>query len=374
MLCLACQPQVHTFESEEVAPGVSHHEIFLLQGPWAIHVLEIDLPRAWKAGIRLHLGRPEKSGFARTSTLAEGALAAINGDFVIGQGHVWPAGIEVHEGRVISPPRRRSAFAMTAEGRPMIAIFRFRAGVISAAGRTWPIEVLNPRRSVPGLKLYNHYAGAERDSIYDGIGFRLQRLDSSPSLDDTVQVLVSQVRRRAWPLQLDSKQWLVAADEGHLLGSQVTPGDTLKLFVHLPPAEHALEEAIGGGPRILRDGVVSIEYQEESLDRDFALARHPRTAIGYSRDRNILFLVTVDGRQPGSSVGMTLEELAQFMGRELANFSGAQVNAHQALNMDGGGQTTMVVRRQVVNKPSDPPGEGLVANALLVLAAKNPKN
>ena len=317
---IACQPQVHTFQWDELAPGVFHHEIFLLQGPWAIHVLEIDLSRAWEAGIRLHLSRPENGGLARTSVLANGALAAINGDFFIGQGQVRTAGIQVHGGRVISQPQRHSAFAMTAEGRPLIDVFRFRAGLISSDGRTWPIEMLNPRRIASGLKLYNHYARAERDSIYDGIGFRLQCLDAKPSLADTVQVQVSQVRRRAWPLQLDARQWLVAVGEGHLPSGEVIPGDTLKLYMHLPPAEEALQEAIGGGPRILRDGAVSIEYRVEGLDREFALERHPRTAIGYSRDRDTLFLVTVDGRQPGSSIGMTLEELARFMGRELADF------------------------------------------------------
>jgi exopolysaccharide biosynthesis protein len=80
-----------------------------------------------------------------------------------------------------------------------------------------------------------------------------------------------------------------------------------------------------------------------------------------------LILVTVDGRQAGYSVGMTLRESAQLM-RELG--------ATQALNLDGGGSSTMVVRRSwenavrytLANKPSDKEGERSVANALAVIS------
>ena len=80
-----------------------------------------------------------------------------------------------------------------------------------------------------------------------------------------------------------------------------------------------------------------------------------------------MILVTVDGRQAGYSAGMTLRESAQLM-RDLG--------ATQALNLDGGGSTTMVVRRSwehaaryiLANKPSDKEGERPVANALAVVS------
>ena len=65
---------------------------------------------------------------------------------------------------------------------------------------------------------------------------------------------------------------------------------------------------------------------------------------------------------------MSLEELADFMVHRLADFTAAGTNAYQALNMDGGGSTTMVVRQRVINRPSDPFGERSVGNALLVLS------
>ena len=163
-------------------------------------------------------------------------------------------------------------------------------------------------------------------------------------------------------------EWLVAAGPDYAQANVISAGDTLRLFCLLHPASQNLQEAIGGGPRILRDGRISIEYKQEHLGRTPALERHPRTAVGYSQDGETLFLVTVDGRQPGYSVGMSLKELAGFMATRLTSFTQSRKNAYQALNLDGGGSTTMVVKQHVVNRPSDPTGQSPVANALLLVA------
>jgi len=69
---------------------------------------------------------------------------------------------------------------------------------------------------------------------------------------------------------------------------------------------------------------------------------------------------------------MSLDELAQFMAETLSSFSRTGANAFQALNLDGGTSTTMVVKDQVVNRPSYPTGEQAVANVLMVVAAPGP--
>ncbi|HEV3402013.1 MAG TPA: phosphodiester glycosidase family protein, partial [Acidimicrobiales bacterium] len=65
-----------------------------------------------------------------------------------------------------------------------------------------------------------------------------------------------------------------------------------------------------------------------------------------------------DGRQPGHSAGMTLAEAARLM---------LDLGATEAINLDGGGSTTFVVRGRVSNRPSEPPGERPVPSALVVL-------
>ena len=90
---------------------------------------------------------------------------------------------------------------------------------------------------------------------------------------------------------------------------------------------------------------------------------HPRTAIGYSKNERYLYIVVVDGRQPFYSAGMTLSELADLM---------ISLGAHYAMNLDGGGSSTLVVRGKdgaprILNSPIDqyiPGRERAVANHL----------
>jgi len=140
-------------------------------------------------------------------------------------------------------------------------------------------------------------------------------------------------------------------------------GDTVRVLLTTSPrlARNVTPALlIGGWPRILRDGVniaADAATVEGTISRN-AEVRHPRTAIGYSKDGKTLWLFVVDGRST-SSVGMTLVEMADYL---------RKLGAWQAMNFDGGGSTTMVVDGQVVNTPTDPAGERAVGNALLVIA------
>lgn len=89
----------------------------------------------------------------------------------------------------------------------------------------------------------------------------------------------------------------------------------------------------------------------------FSAARHPRSAIALSADSSRLMLAVVDGRRPWS-VGMTLSELAEAL---------IALGASEAMNLDGGGSSTLWIRGTVVNYPSDASGERTVGNALFVL-------
>ena len=92
--------------------------------------------------------------------------------------------------------------------------------------------------------------------------------------------------------------------------------------------------------------------------------RHPRTAVGIAANGKRVILVVVDGRRAGYSDGMTLRELAGLM---------MSLGARDALNLDGGGSTTMAVTNpetgalEVVNRPSDATGERTVGDALGII-------
>ena len=114
---------------------------------------------------------------------------------------------------------------------------------------------------------------------------------------------------------------------------------------------------VGGAGLLLRDGQIISDWKMEQFTAAFAETRHPRTLIGAHSD-GAVWLVTVDGRQPQLSAGMSLFEL-----RALAR----RLGLRNALNLDGGGSTTMWVDGKIVNSPSDAAGPRKVSDALVVV-------
>jgi len=102
-----------------------------------------------------------------------------------------------------------------------------------------------------------------------------------------------------------------------------------------------LAEGVSGRPMIVRHG----QLDQASLDAyDYSNLRHPRSSVGVSRDGKKVVLIVADGRQ-GHSRGMTLYEMGRMM---------VELGAYDAINLDGGGSSTMFVAQAggIVNSPS----------------------
>ena len=85
---------------------------------------------------------------------------------------------------------------------------------------------------------------------------------------------------------------------------------------------------------------------------------HPRTAVGIADGGKRLVLVVVDGRSKEKAVGMSLKELAKVM---------LDLGCESALNLDGGGSTTLAIDGMLINRPSGPPpGQRPVGSALFL--------
>ena len=107
---------------------------------------------------------------------------------------------------------------------------------------------------------------------------------------------------------------------------------------------------MAGRYRLTKNGEVVVPRRTNSF-----FARNPRTIVGTTADGHVLF-VTIDGRQP-TSVGTTLRETAAVA---------QSLGMTDAVNLDGGGSTTMAVAGRVVNKPSGG-NERSVGDALIYL-------
>lgn len=105
-----------------------------------------------------------------------------------------------------------------------------------------------------------------------------------------------------------------------------------------------MRTAVGGGPVLLQSGEIKITNEEELKFYGKAINdKHPRTAMGYTKDNKIIVLV-VEGRNPGIAEGATLMQLAQIF---------KDLGCQEALNLDGGGSSCMLVNGKETIKPSD---------------------
>lgn len=118
--------------------------------------------------------------------------------------------------------------------------------------------------------------------------------------------------------------------------------------------EGRARQVVAGNAWILRKG-------ENQVPKEGMMTqRHPRTAVGVDRAGKTLVILSVDGRRPGVAIGMTGEELCLELQKH---------NVWDAVNLDGGGSTTLVERNrddgryQILNTPSDG-RERPVANAI----------
>ena len=119
------------------------------------------------------------------------------------------------------------------------------------------------------------------------------------------------------------------------------------------------EDIVGGVPQLIRDGKIDITWEKEKSSKAFVETRHPRTAVAKLKDGKFL-MITVDGRSELSG-GIGLQDLAEYL---------LSLGATDAMNLDGGGSTTMFVDGKVVNRPSDKDGERKVSDALLITPRK----
>lgn len=153
------------------------------------------------------------------------------------------------------------------------------------------------------------------------------------------------------PAQGDVKSNAVKSNAGGVLWSYPVPVPNQYGVPAAPPtrqspaggSEWEAVEGIGGAPVLVEHGEVSISAEAEAIGPEMSLKRHPRTLIGWAGGYRMLILVC-DGRQPKWSMGLTLPEAAQTM-RDLG--------CVEALNLDGGGSSTLVAGGRLLNKPSD---------------------
>jgi len=293
----------------------------------------------------------------------KGALAGINADYFGATGD--PLGLAIIGGELVSEPMDRAALGITASGEILLDKLSFDGTVTTSSGASAKLHGLNRARGKNELVLFTPIFGASTGTK-DGIELPLV-LDgpiracadmAATATADPSGAVGSQVPKDGAVLCAHgtSADWLI---------ENVHKGDRLTIRLDIKAESgrswEKVVEAVGGGPWLLRGGEVYIDRAEERLPVGFDTNRHPRTAAGVTAAGELL-LVTVDGRQ-AISRGMTLPELAALM---------KSFGAVDAINLDGGGSSSLSIRGLVINSPSEGV-ERAVADALLLYVPSVPQ-
>lgn len=121
-----------------------------------------------------------------------------------------------------------------------------------------------------------------------------------------------------------------------------------------------METAIGGGPVLIHNGAINITNKQEQMFVSGEKDKHPRTAMGYTRSGKLIILV-IQGRSPGKAEGATLQQEAEIL---------YNLGCYEALNLDGGGSSCMLVNGKETIKPSDAAGQRPVPAVFLISIKK----
>ncbi|MDQ4079754.1 MAG: phosphodiester glycosidase family protein [Gemmatimonadota bacterium] len=375
--------QVATADSvitRQILPGVTHRRVTSPGGPWRINVLEIDLRRPELAirGVRACdrlFGRERPSAIARRlRTEGVDVVAVMNADFfdlrggtgatesnVVVDGEIVKA-VTLTDSPFDAFDNVHTQFGITAARVPLLERFQLEGTVRTPSGE-WPLLAVNAI-AAGGLSLLTRWSDSlvvKTAPLDDGIRVPLLKVGGKR---DTAFYRVDSTGRTGPPaIGSEHIHVLVGNGPARAHTERLRPGDRVSIVARLAPHHGPIRTLVGGWPRIVEAGknVALLADSIEGTVPRFSRERHPRTAIGVSRDSATVYFVVVDGRQK-SSIGMTLEELANAM---------IALGAFEALNFDGGGSTALVVRDSIVNSPSDPNGERPVGNAIVVTRHQN---
>ncbi|MGI5212255.1 phosphodiester glycosidase family protein [Plantactinospora sp. CA-290183] len=281
-----------------------------------------------------------------------GAVAAVNGDFFDINNSGAAQGVGIQGGRLIQSPvaGHEEAAGVTADGVGRVIQVHFDG---TATLPTGPVRLtqFNNMVAPDGIGVFTSLWGSyPRGRAVEG-ATRITEVTLVGGRVATVAEVAG-----GGPVPAGSSV-LLGRDAGAVALAALRPGDPVDLAYAPKPSDGSVLHAAVGGNRVLvRDGVAQDIGDVNS---------EPRTAVGFSADGRKMVLLTVDGRQTDSR-GVTLTELGRMM---------AELGAHHALNLDGGGSATLLAREpgqpavRVENSPSDG-AERPVPNGLALFAPR----
>jgi len=317
----APQTLVDSLATRTIAPGVVHK---VYRSSMYINVLDVDLKNS---AIQM---KPLLAGesFNRLEEVKDQAnkvqaIAAVNGNYFKKDG--VPLGTLIIDGEWISGPIfDRTCLGITDDGRVLVDQVTLHGQLETSNPEVpsiWVNNINQPRRHGSHLIAYTRRWGTAVHMAYDG---------AVVAVDASGRVTDKQPRSVGIP-------WggFVLSDSKDSTIAKLNVGDLVNLSWQPGPSEwKRVVHAVSGGPVLIRDGKLYVGLKDENFRKSWTGSHiHARTAIGVTADRHLL-LATIEGPH-------TLWDVAKFL---------KKLGAVDALNLDGGGSTTMVINGATVTK------------------------
>jgi uncharacterized protein YigE (DUF2233 family) len=354
-----------------IAPAVLHDRgaYATEDGTQAVHLVEVD-PGDPAISLEASLSNGSMTGLetVRNHALRESrdghrVIAALNGD-------VWsgfdatdphePKGLHVEDGELMSAvPLAKPTVGFLDDDHAIIGAAAVAIAIAVDGGPTIEVDGVNKDRLTGQSILFTGRWGPATLEL-GGRELVLGAADLPLRPSGTWQATVQENRRPAVGQTIPAGSLVLSSDglDGQALAT-VAIGTSVTIRASATSGWGSVDGAVSGREWLIRDGQTWIEPRPASADQV-----HPRSAVGIRADGSLIF-ATVDGRQSGYSTGVALEDLAALL---------ATRGAVDAINLDGGGSTTMAVRLpgdrevSVVNRPSDG-NERPVTNSILVVTS-----
>jgi hypothetical protein len=295
----------------------------------------------------------------RTSRAGHQAVCGVNGDFYDTSNGVPLSPCLINGEFTHTPFIYRNGFGFTEDRKGTIFNPVISSVIISQDGQaSYSLSNVNLNRQEDQICMFNHFFGSSTGTGGDGTECLITAI-TDWVVNDTVYCVVdacdSVSNNRSIP---ETKSVLSGIGAGaDFLQAYCQAGDTIKIVQTFPKDVNQVTQFMGGACKMMENGEnVAEEYgTQEYVWGPYLYDRNPRTVIGFNGDSTLIYFVVVDGRQAGFSIGMGMDELVEFM---------SAIGVKNAVNLDGGGSSTMVVRHSVKNSGSDG-NERAVANSVL---------
>lgn len=317
------------------APGIWHREQIIQVGNAQFPVIYLEI-------------NPRQSGLSLQpiwgdGTMVEGinpllamverwdAIAAINGGFFNRNNQLPLGAIRLDQRWISGPILNRGVIAWNAEGDVTIDRVRLQETLTTDRGEQFSVQHLNSGYVQAGLSRYTPDWGSAYTSLTD-----YETLVTVQNDQVTHQQRVEQAGET--PVTIPADGYLIAIRADSRAVNALSIGTILNLENTVTPDLSEYSDAIGAGPLLLKNNVSVLDPALEQFSAAFSQQSAPRSAIGRTPE-GTLILATIQQRIGGT--GPSLNETAQIM---------KSLGTSDALNLDGGSSTTLVLSEQILNR------------------------